>query len=360
MAPPYAMQCLEVWGGMRAADDAVAVPGLDAWVFARPHRGEREGGDIHYLSCCNTARIVRLMIADVSGHGGEAAGVARRLRELMRRYMNWSDQRTLVRSMNSAFADDSSHGRFATAVVVTCWTPTDEVTVTNAGHPTPLLYRAASRRWSALSAADDLSRAGRPRRSDAPKPAGGPGRAGASPGPRDGGEADGPRNLPLGIVEAEYDEVRVRLHGGDLLMLYSDALIEARRPGAAGMLGTAGLIDLLNSPGSDAANGRGGTDGASAADGLGADGPTVIPSLVAALRERGFDIAGDDDTTIMVLRANPSKPRLSLAAGVAATARLAGHTVRSVLRGEAAALPEISLRNLAGAFWDGLNRGVKP
>src|SRR4026207_2540255 len=94
------MQCMEVWGGHQASDNGVIMPGLDAWVVSRPYEGDDAGGDIHYVSSCNTGRITRVLIADVSGPGQHVAKVASALRLLMRRYVNYIDQTRLVRGLN--------------------------------------------------------------------------------------------------------------------------------------------------------------------------------------------------------------------------------------------------------------------
>jgi sigma-B regulation protein RsbU (phosphoserine phosphatase) len=57
---------MEVWGGNAAIDNGVIMPGLDAWVYARPYQQQAAGGDIHYVSSCATGRIIRLLVADVS------------------------------------------------------------------------------------------------------------------------------------------------------------------------------------------------------------------------------------------------------------------------------------------------------
>src|SRR5258706_2672840 len=100
-APQPTMQCMEVWGGNQASDNGVIMPGLDAWVVSRPYEGDEAGGDIHYVSSCNTGRITRVLIADVSGHGQHVAKVASALRRLMRRYVNSIDQTRLVRCLNT-------------------------------------------------------------------------------------------------------------------------------------------------------------------------------------------------------------------------------------------------------------------
>ena len=66
----HAMRCMEIWGGSHAAETLVSTPGLDAWVYSMPHEGAEQGGDVHYVSLCGGGIITRLIVADVSGHGG--------------------------------------------------------------------------------------------------------------------------------------------------------------------------------------------------------------------------------------------------------------------------------------------------
>src|SRR4051794_31693760 len=153
--PPATMQCMEVWGGNQVADSAVAVGGLDAWVYCRPFGEADGGGGVYYVSACATGRITRLLLADVTGHGAAVGDVAGLLRGLMRRYVNYLDQTAFVRSMNDQFVDLSDAGCFATAVVTTYFAPTGTLSVCNAGHPPPLVYRAWDRRWSFMAAKED-------------------------------------------------------------------------------------------------------------------------------------------------------------------------------------------------------------
>ena len=304
---------MEVWGGTAAADNGVVMPGLDAWVYARPFQRDAEGGDIHYLSSCSTGRVVRLLLADVAGHGSSVADLAKRLRNLMRRYLNYVDQSSLVAEINREFGGVAESGRFATAVVATCWTPTRRLSITNAGHPPPLHYRARSGAWSFLN--DDA-------RATAP---------GANRG-----DAEALRNIPLGIAAAQYDEHRLRLDPGDLLLIYTDALIEAQAPGGA-LLGQEGLQGLL--------------------DGLDPSDPQrLIADLRGAIRGYAADDEDADDVTIMVLRTNDLRPRGSLGMGLKAGARIAGDLGRSVRERRPFGRPQINVQNIAGAFIDRLNR----
>src|SRR3954469_12500684 len=145
------MQCMEVWGGNDLVDANVSMSGLDAWVYSKPYEQAEAGGDVYYVSACATGRITRLLVADVSGHGAKVRETAIALRDLMRQYVNHIDQTRFVRSMNEQFATMSKAGSFATAVVTTFFAPTNTLTLCNAGHPSPLLYRAKKREWSLLS-----------------------------------------------------------------------------------------------------------------------------------------------------------------------------------------------------------------
>jgi phosphoserine phosphatase RsbU/P len=116
---------------------AVSTPGLDVWVYSRPHEGAEGGGDVHYVSLCGGGMITRFILADVSGHGASVAELATSLRALMRNNINRKDQARLVQALNREFSGLAKLSRFATAVVATYLTKGDTLTVYNAGHPRP-------------------------------------------------------------------------------------------------------------------------------------------------------------------------------------------------------------------------------
>lgn len=214
--PTVEMHCMEIWGGMQAANEYVTVPGLDAWVYARPHGDSTHGGDIHYLSLCGGGNISRFMVADVSGHGQEVADVAHRFRKLMRRHINTPNQSRFARSLNRSFGDDNE-GQFVTALLATYFAPSDHLVVVNAGHPRPLWYSAEKHEWSLL---DDHS----------------PGCCEKTPGML--------RNLPLGVIsETVYSQFAAPLGKGDLVIAYTDSLIEAADVDGR-QLGEQGLLEL--------------------------------------------------------------------------------------------------------------------
>ncbi|MFN3165918.1 MAG: PP2C family protein-serine/threonine phosphatase [Phycisphaeraceae bacterium] len=252
------LQCLQVWGGTEAADQALAMTGLDGYLYARPHRGAKRGGDVYYISSCASGRITRAILADVAGHGSQVAETAQDLRSIMQRYVNFTSQQRFMRAMNQKFAEITEDGRFATTVAMSFFAPTRKLSLSNAGHPAPIWYRAKDKQWIVLGIdpTDDT--------------------------------ADVSVDLPFGIeTDAGYQQVDVAFHPGDLLLLYTDALIESR-DAQGNMLGVRGLADRLNT--------------------LGEHAPArLIPALVQCLTEDDQHDLTDDDVTVLLLAANGIK-----------------------------------------------------
>ena len=260
---PNALQCMEIWGSNRAADTSVSTPGLDLWVYSRPHQQVDTGGDVHYVSLCGGGITTRLLLADVSGHGTSVADMARSLRDLMRRNINRKNQVRMVKEINRQFTEHAKSRRFATVIVATYLTTGKTLTICNAGHPRPFWFQSVTGQWSIL----------------------------ASP---DGNDVDGLTNLPLGIDEGvSFTQARIVLGRGDLVLFYTDALTEATAPDGR-QLGEAGLLALVQS--------------------LEATNPAKV---AGTLRQRVDEYCGskapDDDMTFLLLHHNAQKsPRLTL------------------------------------------------
>ncbi|MCP5146067.1 MAG: serine/threonine-protein phosphatase, partial [Gammaproteobacteria bacterium] len=252
------VSCLEIWGGTRRREELVEVPGLDAWVYAEPSQQAAFGGDIHYVSSCAHGDIARFSLLDVAGHGSAVSDLAHRVRRLMRKHINKVDQTEFARVINQEFSALAARGSFATAMFTTFFVPTRHLVMINAGHPRPLLYRAASGTWQLL--AEDL------------------------------GSEDGvPLNLPLGIISpTQYVQFAVNLELDDVVLLYTDGLLDAP-DGSGGRLGEAGLLKLVQRV------------------------DDHRPAFLGrAIREALRAFAGnhllEDDLSIIVLRANGSGP----------------------------------------------------
>jgi hypothetical protein len=294
----HVLNCMDVWGGNRRAEGALAMSGLDAWVYSMPF-GESAGGDVYYVSSCATGRITRMLVADVAGHGQAVSDIAAHLRTLMRRHINQIDQSRLVQSMNEQFASLFGDGCFATALVTTFFAPTNHLSLCNAGHPPPLLYRSATGQWSFL----DQRCAG----------------------------GDEFANVPLGMMDlVNYDQFDVKLNVGDLVLCYTDSLIESLDQRGE-MLGLAGLLDLVR--------------------GIATDPSRIIPQLMSAVRQRcGHDV--DDDLTVLLLRPNGLGLRVPLRDRLLAPVRMMKNLL-ACLNGRG---PEWSLANVGGVLFGPLNR----
>jgi sigma-B regulation protein RsbU (phosphoserine phosphatase) len=298
------MQCMEVWGGNAAVDTSVVISGLDAWIYARPYHDAEGGGDVYYVSSCATGRITRLLLADVSGHGSDVADIAGKLRSLMRRNVNFLDQGRFVNELNSQFTVLSDAGCFATALAMTFFGPTRRLTLCNAGHPPPLLYRAATGRWEYVQRD---SRSG---------------------------------NLPWGIETiCSYDQFDVPLAVGDMVLCYTDSLPEARVAGGD-LLGAAEVLAILQE--------------------LPVDPPgELIGRLIVAIEQRAT--LQEDDATILLFRPNVFASAVSTGQRLLAPVRLFSAFVKSLRPGgEPMAWPQINLPNIGGAVFPVLSRFHRP
>jgi sigma-B regulation protein RsbU (phosphoserine phosphatase) len=300
--PVQHMQCMEVWGGSQLTSRGVEFGGLDAWVYSKPYGEAHAGGDIYYASSCATGRISRLLLADVAGHGQTVAATAADLRTLMRRFVNRLDQTEFVRLLNQQFAVLPRTGAFATAIVTTFFEPSRRLTVCNAGHPRPLLYRAAQRQWDFLGSQEEGSRAA-------------------------------PSNIPLGLFDAaQYEQFDVELEPGDCLVSYTDALIESRDADGE-MLGEDGLLRITRL--------------------LGDVPPAkMIDTLLAEIEARYPENLSEDDVTVLVVRANGRQLRFSLSDKL----RAFGRFLKALVGGERAPFPDAKLANIGGAIIPALGR----
>ena len=318
---PQRMQCMEVWGGNQVVDHGVNMAGLDAWIYSRPFGEASGGGDVHYVSSCASGRITRLLLADVSGHGQSVSEIAAQLRALMYQNVNYLDQTRLVRAMNRQFIEMSKDNCFATAIVTTFFAPTNDLSLSNAGHPPPLLYRAARKEWIFLDSESGRARKEFKRQESEIK-----------------NPDDVPSNIPLGIMElAGYEKFGIRLKVGDLVLCYTDSLPESRETDGT-LLGQEGLLRIVREIGTT-------------------DPPTFIPALLDAIRSRAAGNLTEDDVTALLFRPNGMVPRVPMGERLKAPLRVVGGMVGSLRRRDRPIpWPEMSLPNIGGAMFHPFNR----
>lgn len=297
------MQCMEVWGGNNPADSHVGLAGLDVWVYSRPFQRATSGGDVYYMSSCATGRISRILLADVSGHGEQVASTANDLRTLMQRYVNYLDPTQFVRKMNQTFsADPMTNGHFATALVASFFATNNHLTLNNAGHPPPLHYEAASQTWRLLET--------------------------TSPEMTD---------LPLGLEEqSAYSQSEMSLGDSDLVLAYTDALIDANDAGG-NPLGPEALVDIVREIPI-------------------AEPKTMLENLLRQIGGLHPENLEGDDLTILLMRPTGALKHLPFSRKVMAPFRFLRRTVSALARGEPIAWPEFSKATAGGILCDALGR----
>ena len=122
-----------------------------------------------------------------------------------------------MRKINEAFYKQNEDlAQYATAVVLSHDCRTGELIFASAGHPPTLWYHASQKEWGWLHE-------------------------------RTTDSVETFEGLPLGLVpETEYEQTRVRLAEGDLLILYTDGITECANK-TDKELGFEGLRELLRS-----------------------------------------------------------------------------------------------------------------
>lgn len=188
---------MQVWGGNCNAERSVHTTGVVGWVFSCAFPPASCGGDVYYLSACAEENVCRVVLADVSGHGGEFSDAARNLEDLIADHINVHDQSELMRDLNADIL--KVHGKYATAVVLSYQRSTETLLFTTAGHPPVLWYHAGTRTWDMLHEETE--------------------------------HAVKHEGLPIGLIErTDYSQTAVRLGIGDVLVLYTDGFAEACDP----------------------------------------------------------------------------------------------------------------------------------
>lgn len=250
--------CGEVAGGNAPVHTSVALPGLRGTLYSRPCQGAR-GGDVHYLSVCGSGLLSRVCVADVAGHGETVAKVGTVMHAQLRRSVDTPDERRVFRRLDRQLGALGTRA-MTTAALVTYYPPSRRLTISYAGHPPGWLYRRSEGCWVRLEPA-----------------------AHGGPGPFQG--------LPLGTgFESEYSRRRLALEVGDRIVLVTDGVLEAPRPGTDDLFGSEGVERVL------------------------ADGSTLpVDRLCATLLDSLRDFAGPggldhDDITVFVGEFVPGPP----------------------------------------------------
>lgn len=204
------LKCMEVWGGVTPGEQVLTRPGLDIWVSSR--RSGSAAAVLHFVSSCASGRITRMLLADLVAGRLEFSDVAAQFRDLLKQHVNRIQQVGCERSMGTLIADAVQGGGCAATMMATYFAPTRRLTVCNAGHPPPLLYRSACREWSVL--------------------------------PLSPNELSVPGADPTFLTASEYHRGSIQLGDADMALFYSDSLLECRT--SSGMpMSVSGLLSRL-------------------------------------------------------------------------------------------------------------------
>ena len=164
-------------------------PDIAGWEFAGRWKPARKVAGDYYDFIQDDEEKVGTVLADVSGKGMPAALFMADTRSIIRASMgSFSSPADSIEHANRLVCADSSGGMFVTLFYARVNTGSGDVTYVNAGHNPPLLHRAAQAQLTLLS--------------------------------RTG--------VPLGVVDdTSYEQRTVHLEPGDLILLYTDGVIDA-------------------------------------------------------------------------------------------------------------------------------------
>ncbi|HEY8340526.1 MAG TPA: SpoIIE family protein phosphatase [Egibacteraceae bacterium] len=165
-----------------------SVAGVDVAVRYRPAgAGAAVGGDFYDVVHVPDERVA-IVVGDVQGHSAEAAAVMGQVRSALRAYAVEGHDAATVVALANRFVIDASIDRFVTCAYADVAPDEGAVRLVRAGHVPPLRLRDGR--------ATLLETAG---------------------------------GLPLGVTAAaSYEAVDVQLASGDLLLLFTDGLVETR------------------------------------------------------------------------------------------------------------------------------------
>ncbi|MEZ6084146.1 MAG: PP2C family protein-serine/threonine phosphatase [Phycisphaerae bacterium] len=154
-----------------------------------------------------------MMIADVVGHGESVAAISSMVGRTMKRYMNWPDQRSVLRRLNRELSAVGFKA-LTTAAVMSYYPPRRWLSLSYAGHPPAWYFRKQENTWQQLNVIE----------SQPEQPL---------------------EDLPLAAeLETVYTRQSLRVNLGDRLLMVTDGLLEAPDRNDK-LFGSAGVTSLL-------------------------------------------------------------------------------------------------------------------
>ncbi len=212
--------CREIWGGNRRVSEDVEFGRLKGHLVSLPFESS-EGGDIHLLSLCDQEMLAKIVVADVAGHGQIVSRMATELKNLLRANLNEVDNSKLLTGINHTLRHKLREGKFVTMVTATFNGENDDFVYAYAGHPTVLRFNSSSGRWQFLEHVEERN-----------------------------------SGIPLGILgDTEYVQMKAKLEKGDMLLFYTDGLLDVRMKSGE-RLNVDGLLEICQKVMTDHPNPR--------------------------------------------------------------------------------------------------------
>ena len=211
--PAEELRCTQVWGGRGSCDVSLQLVGARGECWSRVFRDGAAGGDIHFLSVCELAKLTKVVLADVSGHGVESAEVSTIIHDALIESIGARDNSTMMEYVNDAFLKRRTGiFKFTTMAAMIIDSQTRSLVYAYAGHPA--ILRGTPRTGTFAPVRPEAGRRG---------------------------------GIPIGVMagaQVNYEQHSCQLEAGDVLVVYTDAFTEA--PAADdGLIGEAGLARLL-------------------------------------------------------------------------------------------------------------------
>lgn len=200
--------CVEILGGNDSRVEALVLSGLEILVVAFPASGPA-GGDLYCIHSCGDRTLVKIALADITGHGQHSASIARDIHHLFHRHAGETRPGQLLAVVNRQFGQFAAPGVLATSLCAVYDARGGKLDYAYGGQPRILSWQAHQRQWLTLEPSQDSS-----------------------------------CGLPFGVsVAGCYEEDSLSLQPGDILLMFSDGVLETR--GASGaLLQVEGILQL--------------------------------------------------------------------------------------------------------------------
>ena len=129
----HRLQCGEIWGGFRNQDLDAYSAGVTATLYSSAC-DDGKGGDIYFLSVCESDLLTRIAIADVVGHGGVVSTVSQFIYDALKSHMNDPSGDAILVEVNR-IATHYGINAMTTAAIVAFYIADRNLYFAYAGHP---------------------------------------------------------------------------------------------------------------------------------------------------------------------------------------------------------------------------------